>query len=251
MKTLYISLLALCGLLGRSASALGQQRPAPEPLVAAVEAAKAQYNSSFVGPPQLYNGPEYVDYSLRYHTRTGHQFFVTPEKKPGSVYYNDHFFPNLRLAYDVVLEQVVITQPTSPLNLRLINEHLREFTVDYHHFVRLVADSSSSRVISTGFYEMLVDDSRLQLLAKRAKRLQEVPAQGFLNVEYIPADKFFLQRAGVYTPINSKSALLKAFADHKKEMQQQIKEKGLRFGKADFNDSAVHLALYYVSLLPQ
>ncbi|MGY3088565.1 hypothetical protein ACVWYF_001598 [Hymenobacter sp. UYAg731] len=248
MKTRYISLLALLGLLGRGA--LAQQRPAPEPLTAAVEAAKARYNQSFVGPPQLYNGPEYVDYSLRYHARTGHQFFSTPEKTAGSVYYNDHYFPNLRLAYDVVLEQVVITQPTSPLNLRLINEQVREFTLDYHHFVRLVADSSTSRVISTGFYELLVDDSQLQLLAKRAKNLQEVPAQGFLNVEFLTADKFFLQKAGVYTPINSKSAILRAFADHKKEVQQHIREKGLRFGKADFDASAVHLALYYVGLLP-
>ncbi|MBH8570331.1 hypothetical protein KB206_15675 [Microvirga sp. STS02] len=251
MKTCYISLLALSGLLGRSAPALGQQRPASEPLAAAVEAATARYNKSFVASPQLYNGPEYVDYSLRYHARTGHQFFATPDKMPGSVYYNDHYFPNLRLAYDVVLEQVIITQPTSPLNLRLINEYVREFTIGNHHFVRIQADSSTGRVLSTGYYELLVDDSRLQVLAKRAKNLQEVPAQGFLNVEYITADKFYLKKAGVYTPISSKSAVLRSFADHKKEVQQHIKEKHLRFSKAGFGASVTELALYYVSLLPQ
>ncbi|GAB2859050.1 hypothetical protein [Hymenobacter ruber] len=251
MKTFYISLLALLSMLGRSAPALGQQRPASEPLAAAVEAATARYNKSFVGSPQLYNGPEYVDYSLRYHARTGHQFFATPDKMPGSVYYNDHYFPNLRLAYDVVLEQVIITQPTSPLNLRLINEHVRKFTIDNHHFVRIQSDSSTGRVLNTGYYELLVDDSRLQVLAKRAKNLQEVPAQGFLNAEFITVDRFYLKKAGVYSPINSKSAVLRALADHKKEVQQHIREKKLRFGKADFGASVTELALYYVSLLPQ
>lgn len=250
MKTRYMSLLVLLGLLGRGAPALGQQRPAPAPLAAAVEAAKDRYNRSFVGPPQLYNGPEYVDYSLRYHTRTGHQFFAMPEKMPGSVYYNDHYFPNLRLAYDVVLDQLIIQQPTSPLNLRFLNERVRYFTLDNHRFIRLEADSSKGRVISTGYYEMLVDDSHLQLLAKRAKRLQEVPTQGFLNVEFTAADKFYLRKEGVYSPINSKSAIVRSFADHKKEVQQHIKAKNLRFGKGDFDASVGELARYYVSLLP-
>jgi hypothetical protein len=151
----------------------------------------------------------------------------------------------------VVREQVVITQPTSPLNLRLINEYVRSFTIDNHRFVRVQADSSTGRVLSTGYYELLVDDSRLQMLAKRTKNMQEVPAQGFLNVEFNTVDKFYLKKGGVYTPINSKSAVLRAFADHKKEVQQRLKEKHLRFGKADFDASATELALYYVSLLPQ
>ncbi|MFC6222246.1 hypothetical protein ACFP2F_03245 [Hymenobacter artigasi] len=250
MRTRYMSLLGLLGLLGRGAPALGQQRPAPEPLAAAVEAAKARYNRSFVGSPQLYNGPEYVDYSLRYHARTGHQFFATPEKMPGSVYYNDHFFPDLRLAYDVVLDQVIIQQPTSPLNLRFLNEQVRYFTLDNHRFIRLEADSSKGRVISPGYYEMLVDDSHLQLLAKRAKKLQEVPAQGFLNVEFTAVDKFYLKKEGVYSPINGKGAILRSFADHRKEVQQYIKTKNLRFGKSDYDASVGELARYYVSLLP-
>lgn len=249
MKTCFTALLLL-GRLGYSTPARAQQL-VPEPLAAAVEAAVAQYNRAFVGPPQLYNGPEYVDYAMRYHDRTGHQFFISPEKQPGSVHYNGHYFPNLRLSYDVVLQQVVIRQPTSPLNLRLINEQMQEFSIDGHRFVRLLADSTADHVISTGYYEILVDHSRLQLVAKRAKALQEVPGQGFLNVEFNTVDNFFLKRANTYSPINSKRAVLRSFADYKKEVQQYIKAQHLRFGKATFDASLLKLTLYYVSLPPQ
>ena len=227
------------------------QRPEPDGLVSvATEAAQKRYNDSFVGHPQLYNGPEYVDYTQRFHARTGHQFFLTPEKQPGSVYYNDHYFPNLRLAYDVVRDQVVLPQPTSPLTLRLINEQVRAFSLAGHRFIRLVADSSGGGVIRTGYYEVLVDN-RVQVLAKRAKRMQEHVNQNFVDVEFTPTDKLFIKKAGVYYPISRKGAVVRLFADRSKEVQQFLQEQKLNFNGAQFDASVAQLALYYGSLPPQ
>ncbi len=249
MKTRCHVLLAFLGMLALSLHAFGQT-PAPDGLVsAAVETAQKQYNNSFVGNPQLFSGPEYVDYAQRYHTRNGHQFFLSPEKQAGSVYYNNQYFADLHLAYDVVLDQVVLSQPGSPLALRLVNERVRYFTVNNHHFVRLVADSSGGTVIHTGFFEMLLDGT-VQVVAKRAKRLQEHIAQPYINAEFTSTDRLFIKKAGTYYPINKKSAALRLFSDHSKEMQDYLKQQKSAFRNAPLESIIVQLAGYYCTLPP-
>jgi hypothetical protein len=250
MKTLYGIVPALAGIMGIGAPALAQ-RTTPDALVAnAVETVQRQYNSSFGAHPQLYNGPEYIDYARRYHAQIGHQFFRVPGLQSGDVYYNNHYFPNVRLSYDVVLDQVVVPQPTSPLTLRLVNERVRSFTVDGHHFIRLVADSTAGGVIRTGYYEVLAD-SRVQLLAKRAKRTQEQISDRLIDIEFIPMDRLFIKKTDRYYPVSSKSAVVRVFADREREVQQFIQSNKLKFSKLQLEASVVQLTQYYNGLPAQ
>jgi hypothetical protein len=250
MKTFGSIAPALAGLLGLGAPARAQSpAPAPTALVAtAVAAAQQQYNDSFGAHPQLYNGPEYVDYARRYNERIGHQFFLAPDKQPGSVYYNDHYFKHLRLAYDVVLDQLVLQHPTSPLTLRLANEQVRSFSINGHRFVRLQADSSAGGVIATGYYELLAD-GRVQVLARRAKRLREQLSQRLINAEFVSVDRFFIQKGGTYYAVSGKSAVTKLLADHAKEVQQFMRDKNLSFKKDQLGSSLAQVATYYNGLL--
>ena len=207
--------------------------------------------TSPVNYPQLYNGPEYVDYARRYHASTGHQFFLQADKQPGSVHYNGHLFSGLRLAYDVVLDQIVLTHLANPLTLRLINEQVRGFSLENHQFVRLVADSCAGGVINTGYFEMLLQAGNLQLLAKHSKTMLAQPYHGFLDVVFIASDKLFLQKQNVYYAISSKAALIRLLADRKPELQQYIDAQQLRFNKDNFALSATRLVDYYASLLPR
>ena len=88
-------------------------------------------------------------------------------------------------------------------------------------FLKLKVEQKNIEERIFGHLEMLVDNGPLQLLARRAKTLHEVPGQSFLNVEFNPADKFYLKKAGAYSPIKNKSALLRLFNDHRREVQQQ------------------------------
>ncbi|WP_035565047.1 hypothetical protein [Hymenobacter sp. IS2118] len=239
--------LGLC-LFALSLPVWGQQSPDDARLLAAVTAAQQQYTAAFVGPPQLYNGPEYVDYAKRYHAQIGHQFFSVPEKQPGSIDYNNHVFSNLRLNYDVVLDQVVLQHPTSPLTLRLINEQLRGFTINDRRFLRLVADSASKAVIRTGYYEVLAD-GEMQLLAKRAKRQQEQIIDRKVDVEFLNIDKLFIKKAGVYYPVGSKASVVRLLADRSKEIQQYLQAHKLNFSKKQREAAAVELVRYYNGLL--
>ncbi|MBF9235855.1 hypothetical protein I2I05_00455 [Hymenobacter sp. BT683] len=238
--------LSLC-LFALSLPTWGQQSLGDARLAASVAAAQKQYTDSFAGSPKLYNGPEYVDYAKRYHAQIGHQFFSAPDRQPGSVEYNNQVFNNLRLNYDVVLDQVVLQHPTSPLTMRLINEQMRAFTLNDHQFVRLVADSASRNVIRTGYYEVLVD-SQVQLLAKRAKRQQEQIIDGKIDVAYFDIDELFIKKGGVYHLIRNKSSVVRLLADRNKEIQRYIQEHKLNFNKKQREAATVELLRYYSSL---
>jgi hypothetical protein len=245
MKTLLFPFLILLGLLLPGPAAQAQ---VIAPLIdVATAAAQQQYVNAFVSHPELYNGPEYTDYAKAYHARTGHQYFLAPEKQPGSVAYNQHTFNDIVLSYDLVRDQVVLSPPQSPLTLRLINEKVASFTVGSHRFTRLAADSVSRSVIRTGYYEVLVD-STVQVLAKRSKRMQERISQTFIDVEFTTVDRLFIQKAGRYYPVASKSSVMTLFADHNKELQRYLQEHKLRFNKAQREASIVQLAAYYNSL---
>ncbi|MBF9223753.1 hypothetical protein [Hymenobacter ruricola] len=237
----------LLALAGGPATAQTTAAPLPAPVLQSVAAVRQQYAASFTGHPELFNGPEYVDYSRRYHERTGHQFFLTPEAMPGSVQYNGQYFGNQQLTYDVVLDQVVLRHPTNPLLLRLLNERVESFIIDGHRFVRVVADSTTGNAIRTGYFEVLAE-GRAQLLARRSKRMQEHILQQQLDVEFVSTERLFLRKAGVFYPIKSKGAALRVFADKSKDVQQYLQSHKLGFKKQQLEASVQQLATYYNGL---
>jgi hypothetical protein len=243
--TLLLFLLTICPL------AMGQSAPTnASPVSASIDQLQKQYAQSFPVHSQLFNGPEYVDYAKRYQKNIGHQFFLSPEQAQGSVFYNDHYFPGLPLVYDIVLEQIILQQPGSPLRLRLVNEKVRSFSLADHHFIRVEADSATGDVIRTGFYEVLVD-STVQVLAKRSKQQKERINEGKTRLEFTPADKLFLKKAGTYYSINSRGALTRLLADRGKEVQQYIRANKLKFRKGTREADIVQLTRYYNGLASQ
>ncbi|MET4107434.1 hypothetical protein [Hymenobacter sp. UYP22] len=210
-------------------------------------ALQQQYDIIFANSSQLYNGPEYADYSLRFNTRIGHQFYMWSDKQLGTIVYNKQYYSGLLLAYDIVLDQVVLSFPNSPFRLRAVNENVDEFTINNHHFIRVVADSITEKTLSTGYYELLTSGSA-QALAKRSKHMQKQIRQGKVEAEFSSKDKFFLQHNGHYYPADSKGSILRAFTSHSKEMQLYIQSKKLKFNKKNIESTLVNLATYYNGL---
>ena len=221
-------------------------------LPAAAEALRQEYSASTVNYPYLYNGPEYADYTRKYHTRTGHPYFLQATLLPGTATYDGREFANLQLQYDLVLDQVVLAQPNNPLRLRFINEKMHAFSVDGHRFVRLVAkaDSASADVIRTGYYELLAEGP-VQVLARHSKTLYEHINKPYIDASFSETHRLYMQKAGRYYAVRSKSVALRLFADRSAAMQQYLKEHRLRFNKASRESSVVELAHYYNGLRTQ
>ena len=238
--------VASASLLALSPTAQAQSAPEAE-VAASVAAARQHYDASFSAHPQLYNGVEYADYSRLYHARIGHQFFQSADRLKGSAYYNDHNFEGLLLSYDSVLDQLILQQVTNPFMLRMVSEKVRSFVIDNHQFVRLVADSTNGGVLRTGFYEVL-QEGRVQLFARRSKRMQEVLRERNTDVEFVPTDRLFARKGNTYYAVKSKGAVKRLFADKSKEVQAYMKSQNLRLNKARFEGTLVALTRYYNSL---
>ena len=224
------------------------QTPGPEArLPAAADLLRQEYTTAMVNYPYLYNGPEYADYTRKYHTRAGHQFYLQPDVLPGTAHYNEREFADVRLQYDIVFDQVVLSQPGNPLKLRFLDEKVQGFSIDGHRFVRLVADSASTDVIRTGYYELLADGP-VQVLAKRSKKMYEHLNKPYVDVSFEETNRLYMQKAGRYYAVRSKGTALRLFADHNTEIQQYLKEHRLRFNKASREASVVELTRYYNGL---
>lgn len=236
-------------LLLLSQFAIAQSVPNDTTLVtSAITQFEKQYSAIYPVHAQLFNGPEYIDYSKHYFKSTGHQFFGIAEKQDGSIYYNNQYFTGLQFTYDVVLQQLVLLHPTTPLYLRLINEKAEYFTLGGHHFTRLVVDSLSNKTLSTGFYEVLVD-SKVTLLARRSKQMQEKIEGNAINAEFILANKLFLKKDGAYHSVYNKNSALKILSDRSDDLKKFSSSKKLKFKKAYREPSIVQLVEYYCSLV--
>lgn len=245
------SLLTTFLLLAGGNASQAQSQPPPPPAAAyaapAPAAARQIYTAADPISSLLYNGPEYVNYAMRYAARVGHQFFLTPEPQPGSALYRAQPFDNLQLQYDVVLDQVVIKQPTSPLTLRLVNEKLDRFTIAGHRFEKLQADTTAGGLAATGYYEVLAEGP-VQLLARRAKRQLERIESRVVRAEFVKADRLYAYRNGRYYPFNSKSAVQKLLADREPEIRAYMRQNKLKLNKKQFENSVLALVSYYNQL---
>ncbi|MBG8553160.1 hypothetical protein [Hymenobacter guriensis] len=242
-----IPVLCLLLFAQRAFSQTSASSPVPS-LAASISQLQQQYAQAFPINAQLYNGPEYVDFAKRYRQNIGHQFFLSPEKAAGSVYYNDHYFPDLQLVYDILADQVILQQPTNPLRFRLVSEKLREFTIGGHQFIRIETDSANQKVIQTGFYELLVD-STIQVLAKRAKRMQEHVNQREKSLEFVATNKLYLKKSGVFYAVSNRGSVTRLLADRSKEIQKYIRDNKLKFNKSTRESDIIQTARFYNSLL--
>lgn len=226
----------------------GQSKDSKEdPISVSTKFLQDEHTTRFKEHSNLYNGPEYIDYSRKYFLKTGHQFFFSDSPQQGAVYYNGRYFPNVNLWYDLVLDQVVLLHPSTSYTPRLVDEHVSSFLIDGRRFLRLISDSITNNNIQTGYYQVLVDNN-IQILAKRVKLFNERLEQGNKNVEFYSKDKYYLRKNNLYYLIYNKSSILKYMTDHEKEIQKFIKSNQLKFSKKSRELDIIELAEYYNTL---
>jgi hypothetical protein len=217
-----------CGLTllpGRPAR--GQANKTDSTLVLARQSARAVYQNSVELGSHLYNGTEYLNYDLHY--ITGHQFFLKDKEMPADIHYAGVWYTQVPLLYDIHLDQLVLTHPTSGLQFKLANDKVQSFTLGSAAFVRLQKDSLAAGPGKTGFYQVLVD-GKVQALARRYKDLQERATREGMTGEFRDLSRFFLLRDNTLIPVRTKKDVYRALPDRRKELQQFAGSKKLRFG---------------------
>jgi hypothetical protein len=191
----------------------------------------------------IYTGYEYFtpDRNIK-----GSPYYLSDSPWPADLIYDDSYYKNIPVMYDVMKDEVVINRLGQNFKISLVNDKLKSFTIRTHEFIRISGDSVSGNQLPTGFYDRLYNGKTI-VLVKRKTRLQETYVYSQIVYEYIRQDIYYVIIAGQIVQVDSKSSVLKLFNSKKSEIKSFMKKNKLNF-KLDFEKTLVAISAYYDQL---
>jgi hypothetical protein len=191
----------------------------------------------------IYNGYEYFtpDRNIK-----GSPYYLSDSPWPADLIYDDSYYKNIPILYDVLKDEVVINRLGQNFKISLVTDKLKSFTIRRHEFIRVSGDSVNGNQLATGFYDRLYNGKTI-VLVKRKTRLQETYIYSQINYEYIRQDIYYMIVAGQIVQVDSKSSVLKLFNSKKSEIKAFIRKNKLNF-KSDFEKTLVAISAYYDQL---
>jgi len=202
----------------------------------------ALYHQSFGNQSALYNGRIYGEYLFRF--IGGHPFFDSPDPVAGSVLYDGIRYDSIFMRYDEIRDILVINSQAN--RIQLFSEKVEYFRLFNSDFLRLVKDSVTNNLVSTGFYNLLYK-GKISLLKKQIKTIREVITTTELQHFADTKDYYYMKSDDGIYPIRNKKDLFKFFGEKKKDMQQFIRANHLNFRK-DRQNTLTKATAYYDSL---
>jgi hypothetical protein len=169
-------------------------------------------------------GSEYLE--SQYDIRNGHQYFLTDQEIKGEIVYNNVLYRNVDLQYDLVQDEVV-TKHFSGKKIILIKDKISEFTLAGHVFRRLDQFKAVDRV-KPGFYDILVDETNIKLLAKREKRIRGQTGNFYYKKEKSLVEssvKYFFVEDGNFQSVKNYKSIIKLAADKRRESVLKLASK--------------------------
>jgi hypothetical protein len=184
---------------------------------------------------RLFNGPEHIGY-LPFHS--GHPYFQIDSVQTGSVRYEDAWYRDVPLLYDIVRDEL-ITPNLYGEPISLSNEKVNEFYLLGHHFIK-----------TAGEYYDLLCSGKIILEVRRAKRIQESIElmQVIRDIQY--TDHYYILKDGERYSIGNLRSLLALVKDKKKEINQDLRRKKIKY-RRDHEQALVEAVTYYNQTFPQ
>ncbi len=204
---------------------------------------RSQYAANIGAASYLYNGTFYAPY---WNGVRGNPFFLSGEFQPGNIYYDGVSYSDVPILYDIMRDELVIKNYAKDADITLLVEKIRQFTVGAHQFVRIAADSSRESFLPTGFYEKLYA-GHITVYAKHEKKIERSLKAEDNFSKFTQYDRYYLEKNGVYHPINSESEILSVLKDRRKDVREMLNRKDIRF-KKDPAGTLVQIATLYDGL---
>lgn len=189
---------------------------------------------------RLYSGTEFTG---GYRSSAGHPFFEYAEPQLGTVFYNGIRYPDVRLEYDLIRDELIFVNPANNLNIKLITQKVEGFSIQNRLFIHITEGNSMANFPGAGFYELLYDKGAIQVLAKRRKRLRQA-AKAEELAKFTQTNNYYIKKDSTYYTIDSKKSLITVFKDHKAEVTKFIQKENLNF-KKDPERTIVKVVDYY------
>jgi len=191
----------------------------------------------------LYNGREYVSPVYR---QDMDPYFKSAPMTRGDIHYDGFLYTNVFITYDILNDALITYRSDQRFRVELVKEKIGSFSILGHLFIRIVPDSMNAGVIDPGFYDLLYD-GRLQVIARREKKIQESIVQNVANVQMVESERIYVRKEKKYYFINSQHSLLGLLKERKKDLKKFMHENKIRF-KDNPENCIVLLARFYDQL---
>jgi hypothetical protein len=179
---------------------------------------------------RLFNGLQYAGYPFAF--LNGHQFYDTAQFTPGTIVYDNTYYPLVQLQYDEISDVVIIQE--NQRRIQLSSERVSGFTLLNKNFRKLTTDSVSKLPAGKdGFYILLYDGAVSAFKKETKEILDELTSdQGVLH-RIIVKQSYLIKKGNEYVPVTSKRDLLAVFKDRKKEVREFQNRLNFRKNKED------------------
>ncbi len=239
-----ISLILVCIFL--SSGRLSAQQAGRDSSARALAVANARYfyQDFIAAAAPLYISPEYVEYTLQ--IDDGHPFFINSFFHMGTVMYDNILFEDVLLKYDLVLNQLVLSDTTGIPRLALNYDRIKYFTIKEHEFVKLFKDAGNSGLPQTDFYEILHKGGPVTLIKKETKKIgQDVTSKTTLQRYIIATTNYYIRKKNTWYVFNKRGQILDAFNDKESQIRQFLRKNDIDFKK---DADLLSVVSYYESL---
>ncbi|GEM_PF-5823229 len=170
---------------------------------------------------RLYSG---VIYIMRSASRTTHQFYQTNTWRSGDISFSDNrTYYDIPLVFDIEKELIVVKHPQFGRRdgIQLLMNDIVFFSVEDHFFRKEEVDGRK------GFYEILLEGTHFDLLAKRRKELKVESARAVYK-EYT---EYLLQNPDTIVLCKNKKSLDILMKESKVVTNKIEKEYKVRFSR--------------------
>ncbi len=181
---------------------------------------------------RIYNGSEQIGYFAL----VGHPYFVDKNKQRGMLVYEGVRYRDVPMMYDLIKDQLIISDSSGNL-IGLSGERIKTFFLFDHQFIRT----------PHGFCDLLCSGP-VTILAKRQKKIVETIENIKVVRTVYEEVHYFALADGVYHPFSTLRSLLNLMKDKKKEINKDLRSRGIRYKKTP-EEAIVAAAAYYNSHL--
>jgi hypothetical protein len=193
----------------------------------AYAAAVHEYHAYVAPEVALYRGTQYFDVNLS--IRQGQPFMGPDIIRVGSVWYGGIEYDNVGMEYNLVKEQLIITDPFNVYKISLYMDLVDSFAFGGNMYFR-IRDSLAPAILRSGYCDR-IHVGRLVLLKRDQKSLVNTVIS-LNNPQYIIEEniQYYILQNGIYHDVNSKKKLIHTLSDRRRsEIRKVMREGGLQW----------------------
>jgi hypothetical protein len=163
-------------------------------------------------------------YPIQYSKGESHQFYLDKSWTLGQVSIKGQIYDSIMLMYEVVNDVLLLKHPVNfkyhAQPIALPRSKVQTFQLHGNQFVNI---QQSPQGLKNGYYQLLLDGTKIQLLVKRSKFIRTE-----VHLEYTSLDWAYIVTESTHHRIKNRWSLYQHWPEKKAELRKFIRQNSLK-----------------------